>query len=76
MDTIDSNELPERCCDSCGKPFTEHLGLIGTCGKLQLTEKILKLILLAEKCDNTKQIFEILHEAAELSNDYFESYGD
>lgn len=73
---MDTNELSERCCDSCGKPFTEHLGLIGTCGKLQLTEKVLRLVLLAELCDDNKQMFEILHAAADLSRDYFESYGD
>ena len=69
-------ETKERCCDSCGKPFSEHLGLIGTCGKLQLTEKILKLIILARDCDNQNQMYEILHDAAELTEDYFESYGD
>lgn len=26
-------------CQSCGKPYTEHLGIIGTCAKLQEATK-------------------------------------
>ena len=32
----------EPKCRSCGKPYIDHLGLIGTCNELQLTKNILK----------------------------------
>lgn len=35
----------ESRCDSCGKPYVEHLGLIGTCFHLQGCRAMLRDVL-------------------------------
>lgn len=53
------NELEERpTCPSCGVPYSDHLGLIGTCAELQRVLPVLKAaVKLPELFDRSGEIW-------------------
>jgi hypothetical protein len=40
----------ERKCEACGGTFIDHLGLVGTCAKLQGAQEATKLATLQRDC--------------------------
>jgi len=44
------------CCRSCGKRFIDHLGLIGTCQRLQETLAILREIKQKTRSESIKKL--------------------
>lgn len=55
------------CCPSCGVPYIEHLGLIGTCKSLQT--------FLKDSCEDDDEIRKLCREVLTEKEVFGDSYG-
>lgn len=66
--------IKEPTCKSCGRPFKDHLGLEGTCRRLQEEQKrseilkgIIRMFLESDARNNTDLYSDAIEKAKKLS---------
>ena len=68
----ETDEESPRCCESCGVPWVEHMGITGICAQLQDAKKTSEArrcanMILSEECDTMHERIRVLEfQNAEL----------